>query len=103
MKGKRSGKVYRKPDTKTATYRASAPGEAPAKRNGDLRLHWNGDVKTKTKSDGGIEVTAILESGEEYAYYLEKGKGMAPRPFVKRIKEEAEPEIKKIYNEPYLR
>lgn len=121
LKGERSGKVYKKPGTygkaTKATkklmkdyghrlkggqlYRASAPGEAPAKRNGDLRMHWSGQTKTKRSFLKGTTVIAELESQEKYAYYLEKGIGMAPRPFVDRIKEKALPEIEKIYKEPY--
>lgn len=122
LQGQRSGRVYKKPDTygTKATketrelmkdyghklrggqlYRASAPGEAPARRTGNLRLHWSDDVKTSRLNEGGITVTVQLESQEKYAYYLEKGKGVAQRPFVERIKRKAEPEIKKIYSEPY--
>ena len=101
LKGQRSGKVYRKPYTKKATYTASAPGEAPAKRTGNLRLHWNGDVKVDGNSKNGVTVSAVLESQEKYAVCLEKGMGMAPRPFVDKIIEKAEPEIKKIYIEPF--
>lgn len=121
LKGQRSGKVYKKPYThgraSKATqklkkgyghqlrggqlYRASAPGEAPARRLGNLRLHWNGQVKTSSKADGGIFVLAELESQEKYAYYLEKGEGMAPRPFLEPIKEKAKLEIQRIYQEPY--
>lgn len=100
LKGERSGKVYRKYPYKT-TYRASAPGEAPAVRTGNLRMHWSGDVDVADNPDGGVTVDAVLESQEEYAYCLEKGKGMEPRPFVEKIKEKAEPEIRKIYNEPF--
>lgn len=101
LKGQRSGKVYRKPHTKKATYTASAPGEPPARRTGNLRMHWNGQVKSENASNGGVAIVAELESQEEYADYLENGKGMAPRPFVGKIKEKAMPEIKKIYGEPY--
>lgn len=123
LKGQRSGRVYKKPGTYGKTpskatraligdyghklrggqlYRASAPGEPPAKRFGDLRMHWNGQVKTESAAGGGVIVIAELESQEPYAADLEKGrKGMAPRPFVERIKEKAAPEIKKIYSEPY--
>lgn len=102
LKGQRSGKVYRKPYTKTATYTASAPGEPPARRTGNLRMHWNGQVKSKNASGGGVSVVAELESGEKYASMLENGTSkMAPRPFVERIKEEAMPEIQGIYSEPY--
>lgn len=41
LKGQRSGRTYRKPHSK-ATYTASAPGEPPARRTGNLRMHWNG-------------------------------------------------------------
>lgn len=101
LKGKRSGRIYRKPFSK-ATYIASAPGEAPARRTGNLRMHWNGQVKSENSSNGGVTVIAELESKEPYAGFLEHGTPkMAARPFVDKIKEKAEPEIKKIYNEPY--
>lgn len=102
LKGQRSGRKYRKPFTKQASYRASAPGEPPARRTGNLRLHWNGQVKTGRTSRRGITVIAELESQEPYAVYLEQGTSrMAARPFAEKIKEEAAPEIRKIYEEPY--
>ena len=114
LMGQRSGRKYRKPYTgrktrkerkksgyKPPEYTASAPGEAPARRSGSLRLHWNGDVKSRNKPDGGVEVVAELESGEKYAYYLEEGKGMEARPFVEKIKKKALPEIEKIYSRPF--
>lgn len=102
FKGQRSGKVYRKPHTKRATYTASAPGEPPARRTGNLRLHWNGKVKQESTTGNGVTITIELESQEPYAGILEHGsRKMAPRPFVEKIKEKATPEIKKIYNKPY--
>lgn len=101
LKGQRSGRVYRKPYTK-ATYTASAPGEPPARRTGNLRMHWNGQVKSENASGGGVAIVAELESQESYAGHLENGTPkMAARPFVERIKKEATPEIQKIYSEPY--
>ena len=101
LKGQRSGKEYRKYPYKSK-YRASAPGEPPARRTGALRLHWNGRVKSENSANGGVAVVAELESQEPYAGYLESGtRDMAPRPFVEKIKEEAAPEIRKIYGEPY--
>lgn len=121
LKGQRSGKVYKKPGTygqqpSKATrklmrdyghklrggqlYRASAPGEPPARRTGNLRLHWNGNVKIEHTLKGSI-ITVELKSQEPYANILEEGLGMAPRPFVKKIKDEAIPMIRKIYSKPY--
>ena len=39
LRGKGSGRTYRKYPYKS-TYQASAPGEPPARRTGNLRLHW---------------------------------------------------------------
>lgn len=101
LKGQRTGRVYRKPFRK-ATYTASAPGEPPARRTGNLRMHWNGQVKSEGSSRGGVAIVAELESQESYAAYLENGTSrMAPRPFVEKIKQEVTPEIQKIYSEPY--
>ena len=101
LKGQRSGRVYRKPHSK-ATYTASAPGEPPARRTGNLRMHWNGHVKSENSSGGGVAIIAELESQEPYAGILENGSSkMAARPFTEKIKEKAMPEIQRIYGEPY--
>lgn len=101
LKGQRSGKVYRKPHSK-ATYTASAPGEPPARRTGNLRMHWNGQVKSDNSSSGGVAIIAELESQESYAGILENGTSkMAARPFTEKIKEKAMSEIQRIYSEPY--
>lgn len=101
LKGQRSGERRRKYPYKSM-YRPSAPGEPPAKRTGSLRLHWNGQVKSENSANGGVAVVAELESQEPYAGYLESGtRNMEPRPFIEKIKEEAAPEIRKIYGEPY--
>lgn len=103
LKGKRSGKRYRKyPDD--SIYTASAPGEPPARRLGNLRLHWIGDVEQSRPTRNGSSFAAVLESGEEYADTLDKGTKdgrIKPRPFVDRIKEVAKPEIDRILHEPY--
>lgn len=100
LRGKRSGRVYRKPHTKSH-YTASAPGEPPARRTGNLRLNWNGTVESSS-TGSGLRVTAVLESQERYSTYLENGtRRMAPRPFKQPISEKAMPEIEQIYHEKY--
>jgi hypothetical protein len=100
LRGKRSGRVYRKPHTKSH-YTASAPGEPPARRTGNLRLNWNGTVES-SNTGSGLRVTAVLESQERYSTYLENGtRRMAPRPFKQPISEKAMPEIERIYHEKY--
>lgn len=100
LSGKRSGRVYRKPHTKSH-YTASAPGEPPARRTGNLRLNWNGTVES-SRTGSGLRVTAVLESQERYSTYLENGtRRMAPRPFKQPISEKAMPEIERIYHEKY--
>ena len=100
LSGKRSGRVYRKPHTKSH-YTASAPGEPPARRTGNLRLNWNGTVESSS-TGSGLRVTAVIESQERYSTYLENGtRRMAPRPFKQPISEKAMPEIERIYHEKY--
>lgn len=103
LKGQRSGERRRKPYTRHAMYTASAPGEPPARRTGNLRLHWNGNVKNvRSTSNGGVSMCVSLESQEHYSIYLEEGtEKMEPRPFKNRIVERATPEINRIFGEPY--
>lgn len=97
LRGQRSGRVYRKYPFKSR-YTASAPGEPPARRSGNLCLHWNGRVWSS-----GTCIYLVLESGEKYAGYLEKGtRKMAARPFMDKIAEKAQPEVAAIFREPYV-
>lgn len=105
--GGRGGKVYRKPNTKRATWTASAPGEPPALRSGTLRRSWR-PVVTGSASGRGAMIVARLITGTKYAPYLEDGtenkdgtQKMAARPFVNKIIETAKPEIMQIYSAPY--
>ena len=100
LRGQRSGHTYRKYPYRS-TYTASAPGEPPARRSGNLRLHWNGTVETASSGEG-VTVSIVLESQERYSGYLEGGtRKMEARPFHDRIVEKAEPKIAKIYGESY--
>jgi hypothetical protein len=71
LTGARSGRIYQIPGTKK-DYTASAPGEAPAVRLGDLRTSYRFVIK---KYEG------LIGSPLAYALDLEKGTShMAPRP-----------------------
>ena len=75
LRGNRSGRIYKVPGTEQ-TYRASAPGEAPASRLGDLRTSYKFIVK---KSE------ALIGTPLHYAVDLEHGtRKMAPRPHLQK-------------------
>ena len=101
LEGHRSGKVYRKPYTKKATYRASAPGEPPANRSDMLRRSWM--QKNAAERAGNTTAhTASIYTAVKYAEPLEKGTDQIdPRPFREPIIERAMPRIKRIFQEPY--
>lgn len=123
LRGQRSGRVYKRPFS-SSRYTASAPGEPPAARTGNLRLSW----KTRTGSEiagSSLTVRPAIVTDVKYAPILEKGfdgevqktkklkKGgtktisyhltIEPRPFEEPIIEAAKPKIKQIYSEPYLK
>lgn len=97
----RSGKVYRKPHT-SSTYTASAPGEPPALRTGNLRSSW-APLPTGEMTGTGKVYTPGIHTDVTYAPLLQDGTStMAARPFEEPIKQEAWPEVKAIYDQPYL-
>lgn len=113
LSGPRSGRTYPVPGTgkynkvKTGPYAgirkrrvpgtgryylASAPGEAPASRLGDLRKHIR--VKVVKRPDG---VDGICGTPFNYGEFLEKGTPrMAARPWLRVSWKRATPTIKKI-------
>lgn len=94
LRGQRSGKTYKKPGG--GTYTASAPGEPPAVRTGRLRNSWR---PVTNGMNPAIELNVPV-----YPDYMEHGTpgGMiAPRPFVQKIVDQAEPQVTAIYNAPY--
>lgn len=105
LRGKRSGRVYRVPNTKK-TYKASAPGEPPAIRTGAFRLSWGTHVHVEKK---GVHFRAVaaIESKERaggrlLGEMLENGTGrMQPRPYKQKVVDKALPKIKEIYSKPY--
>jgi hypothetical protein len=71
LRGPRTGKVYEIPGT-NREYTASAPGEAPATRLGDLRTSYRFILKKNE---------ALIGSPLHYALDLEKGTyRIKPRP-----------------------
>jgi hypothetical protein len=92
LAGARTGRVYRVPGTRTATYRASAPGEPPAVMLGNLRKNVNA---SKAVVDGNTVSAEVGVDGQivPYARRLEFGgfstaaNGarvyVAPRPYLR--------------------
>ena len=120
LRGQRSGRRYKVPGTyrrqrdKTdgkmkngRYYTASAPGEPPAVRTGTFRNSWQvsqGGVKELYGSFFARIESDLKTDGGEYVLgeILEEGTSrMAPRPYVDRTLEKAEPKIFRIYSEPY--
>lgn len=118
LRGQRSGNRYKVPGTfrrqrdkddgkmkNGRYYTASAPGEPPANRTGNFRNSWQASarvvygsyisrIESNIKTDNGkYTLGEILEEGTSR---------MAPRPYQEKILEKAEPNIYKIYDEPYL-
>lgn len=78
LSGVRSGREYRVPGTRRK-YRASAPGQAPASRTGQLRQRRG--VRVERNRDS---VIVFVGSNVPYARHLERGTAnMAPRPFAR--------------------
>jgi len=74
LRGSPSGEVYKVPGTQV-NYRASAPGQAPAPRTGDLANSYQSQVTS--------ESTSIVFSGLKYSR-IEFGWGhVAPRPHLR--------------------
>ncbi len=106
LRGKRSGRVYRVPFT-NKTYRASAPGEAPAVRTGIFRNSWGTHVHVekygkKFRAVSAIESKERVKNGELLGEILENGNGkIKPRPYKQPIIDKAMPKIKAIYGKSF--
>jgi hypothetical protein len=103
LKGERSGRVYRVPFTKSAKYRASAPGEPPAQRSGRLRMSWRPQIGSESTGKT-LTVKPAIITDVKYAPILQEGTKdgrIKPRPFEEPIIEHAVPRIQQIFKEPY--
>jgi len=102
LTGTRSGRRYKVPGTGTkgvpgsgTYYTASAPGEAPARRLGDLVR----SLRVMPRVTTG-RIYARVGSGLEYAAFLEYGtRNMQPRPSLRPALDRARPAIKAIFSE----
>lgn len=86
----RTGHIYPHPDG--GTYTASAPGEWPSEKTGDLRK----SIRFKTifnKDEISLEVSADVPYAEELEDYMD-------RPFLSRAVDERLDEIKQIMTKP---
>lgn len=100
--GGRTGRVYQKSPGSSKKYTASAPGEPPALRSGDLRRSWQ-PLPTGEMVGAGKVYTPGIHTDIKYAPLLQDGTSkMAARPFEEPIKQAAWPEVKAIYEQPYF-
>lgn len=89
LSGARSGRVLRRADG--GAYRASAPGEPPARRTGGYMDSWRAQpVAEERRGDALRWSCRLVTSRPETALRLERGDGgMAARPHMRRIAETA--------------
>lgn len=96
LSGSRSGRTYRIPGTRR-TYTASAPGEAPAVRFGDLRR----SIKITEPVKDGNDIKCYVGSDLIKALHLELGtRKMRPRPHFRVAVENSADARRAIMNEP---
>jgi len=97
LSGSRSGRIYRVPGTR-AHYQASAPGEPPAVRTGNLRGSWS--PITITSND---TYRSRIESHCAYADALDTGSSrVAARPYKNLILKGAEKKVIQIYKKHFF-
>ena len=88
----RTGHRYKKPGT-NVYYTASAPGEYPARRFGDLAKN----VRYKIRG-GALGRDAILGTDQEHGVWLEKKpESQGGREWLRPSLEEARPFVKEIF------
>lgn len=93
LTGPRSGRWYYLPGG--GMYKASAPGEYPARRTGQL-------VNTLQTSWDPENLTAVVGSSVPYARYLEKKDPSAGgRPWLSRAAKETDGQVKAIWAQPW--
>lgn len=97
LSGPRTGREYTVPGTNT-TYTASAPGEPPAVRLGELRQSLGTKVEAK-----GATVLGHMGTPLEHGEHMEHGtKNILPRPWLKPSFEESLEKVKSILNRRWM-
>lgn len=92
LTGNRSGRIYKVPGTQR-DYTASAPGEPPASRTGELRQSVTTEVE-----GSGRGVIGHVGTSKKYGAQLEFGtRNMAPRPWLRPTFEKMTGKIKDIF------
>ena len=98
LSGNRSGRTYKVPGT-NRTYTASAPGEPPAQRLGQLRQSVHSTIEKRF----GLFMFGKIGTKLAYGRHLEFGTSkIRPRPWLRPSLERAESEIRKILYRPWL-
>lgn len=87
LQGPRHGKTYKIPGT-DRTYTASAPGEFPAFRTGQLLQSMKAKI---------LDHAAVVGTNSNLAAMVS-----AERPFLDQLAEEAEPQIAAVIKSPWL-
>ena len=95
LTGERSGRYYA---TAGGGYRASAPGEPPARRTGAYERSWNAQPLGEQNLPDGVRFTIRLATSmPERARRLEYGSGgVAARPHVERIRSAGVAEVLRL-------
>ena len=94
LSGSRSGRWYKLPHSrkgkmKGQKWQASASGQAPAVRYGDLRTSYEFKV-----TGSGADTVGVVGSPLEYAVWLEKGtRRMGKRPHLRKTYNEEKKEM----------
>lgn len=91
-----TGRQYKVPGTKGAYYIASAPGEPPAVRLGDLKRSIDTDVIVEADT-----ITGEVGTDREYGPMLEYGTmNILPRPWLRPSFEQSQAEVEDILQQP---
>lgn len=88
----RTGRQYRRPDG--TPYTASAPGEWPSEKSGDLRKSIDIEV-TVTNAEISLTMSAPVPYAQDLEFFMD-------RPFISRAFTENLDEIKSILGKPIL-